>query len=452
MSHFRTCDRATPYLLPPSLDEWLPEDHLARFVVEIVDQLDLSNMTRAYRGTGGSAAYHPAMLLSLLIYGYATGTYSSRRIETATYDSLAFRYIAANSHPDHDTLCTFRKRFLTQIESLFVQVLVIAKAMKLVKLGTVALDGTKLHANASRHSALSYGHAEKLEAQLLAEVKALLARAESADTEPLPEGLDIPEELARREARLQAIAQAKAEIEARAAERYAAEQAEYEAKLKAREDEENRTGKKTRGKPPTPPVDGPDAKDQVNLTDADSRIMPAPGGGFEQSYNAQAAVDTDTMLVLAPGLTQAANDKQQLVPMLEALGELPEELGSVTELLADAGYFSEANVTACVEAAIEPLLAVGRESHHLPWQERFAEPPLPLEPGDALAQMKHRLKTRAGRARYGLRKQTVEPVFGIIKSVMGFRQFLLRGLEAARGEWSLVVMAWNVRRMAVLRA
>jgi transposase len=451
MSHFRSCDRATPYLLPPSVDEWLPENHLARFVVEVVEQLDLSSMTRAYRGTG-SAAYHPAMLLALLIYGYASGTYSSRRIEAATYDSLAFRYIAANSHPDHDTLCTFRKRFLSEIESLFVQVLVIAKAMTLVKLGTVALDGTKLHANASRHSALSYGHAQKLEAQLLAEVKELLARAESADTEALPEGLDIPQELARREARLQAIAQAKAEIEARAGERYAREQAEYEAKLKAREDEEQRTGNKPRGRPPKPPVDGPDGKDQVNLTDADSRIMPAPGGGFEQSYNAQAAVDTDTMLVLAPGLTQAPNDHQQLTSVLEALRALPEEFGTVTELLADAGYFSEANVAACVEAGVEPLLAPGRESHHLPWQQRFGEPPLPLEPGDALEQMKHRLKTQAGRALYALRKQSVEPVFGIIKSVMGFRQFLLRGFEAARGEWSLVTMAWNIRRMAVLRA
>ena len=430
MSHFRTCDRATPYLLPPSVDDWLPEDHLARFVVDIVDQLDLSKMTRAYRGSG-SPAYHPAMVLSLLIYGYATGTYSSRRIEAATYDSLAFRYIGANCHPDHDTLCTFRKRFLGDIESLFVQVLLIAKAMKLVKLGTVALDGTKLHANASRHKALSYGHAEKLEAQLLAEVKDLLMRAERADNEALPEGLDIPEELARREARLQAIALAKAEIEARAA---------------------KRTGKKPGGRPPTPPVQGPQSKDQVNLTDADSRIMAAPGGGFEQSYNAQAAVDTDTMLVLATGLTQAGNDKQQLTPMLKALGELPDDLGAITHLLADAGYYSEANVNACIDADIEPLLAPGRESHHLSWQQRCAEPPPLEEPADALTQMKHLLKTQDGRKLYGLRKQTVEPVFGIIKSGMRFRQFLLRGLAAVRGEWSLVAMAWNIRRMAVLRA
>ena len=224
MNHFRECDRDTAFLLPPSVDEWLPEEHLARFVVDIVDQLDLSGLTRQYRGAG-SAAYHPSMLVALLLYGYATGTYASRRIEQASYESLAFRYIAANTHPDHDTLCTFRKRFLKELGALFVQVLSIAQEMDLVKLGTVALDGTKVHANASRHSALSYGHAEKLEAQLQAEVKELLARAEAADAEPLLEGLNIPEELARREARLQAIKHAKAEIEARAAERFAHEQA-----------------------------------------------------------------------------------------------------------------------------------------------------------------------------------------------------------------------------------
>ncbi|MGH8656742.1 MAG: IS1182 family transposase [Gammaproteobacteria bacterium] len=446
MSHFRRCDRDTPYLLPPSVDEWLPKDHLARFVVDIVEQLDLSALTRHYRGAG-SAAYHPAMLVALLMYGYATGTYSSRRIEQATYESLAFRYIAANTHPDHDTLCAFRTRFLRDIEPLFVQVLCIAQQMKLLKLGTVALDGTKLHANASRHSALSYGHAEKIEAQLAAEVKELLARAEAADAEPLPEGLNIPEELARREARLKAIGEAKAAIEARAAERFAHEQAEYEAKRKAQQEREE-----PRGGPPTPPTSGPRAEDQINLTDPDSRIMPAPGGAFEQSYNAQAAVDTHTMLVVATELTQAANDKQQVVPMLGTLAELPEDLGKVTELLADAGYFSEANVIACVDESIEPLFATGRESHYRPWQERFREPP-PLAPeANAVQRMRHRLKTRAGRVLYGKRKQTVEPVFGIIKAVMRFRQFLLRGLEAVRGEWSLVTMAWNIRRMAALVA
>ena len=214
MTRFLTVNRGTAYLLPPSVEDWLPEDHLARFVVDIVDQLDLSALTRQYRGSG-SAAYHPALMLGLLVYGYACGVYSSRRIEAATYDSIAFRYIAANTHPDHDSLCAFRKRFLKEIEALFVQVLSIARQMKLLKLGTIALDGTKIHANASRHSALSYGHAQKIEAQLQAEVQELLARAEAADQQPLPEGLSIPQELARREERLEAIRQAKAQIQAR---------------------------------------------------------------------------------------------------------------------------------------------------------------------------------------------------------------------------------------------
>ena len=450
MSHFRQGDRDTAFLLPPSVDEWLPTDHLARFIVEIVEQLNLAALTREYRGAG-SAAYHPERLLALLIYGYATGTFGSRRIEQATDDSLALRYIAANSHPDHATLCTFRQRFLPEIERLFVEVLGIAKQMKRLKLGTIALDGTKIHANASRHSALSYGHAQKIEAQLQAEVRALLARAATADAEPLPEGLNIPEALARREGRLQAIRDAKAEIEVRAAARFATEQAAYEVKVTAREAQEKATGKQPRGKPPLPPSAGPRATDQVNLTDPESRVMPVAGGGFEQCYNAQAAVDTDTMLVVATALTQAANDKQQISPMVAVLTALPTAVGTVDTLLADNGYFSAANVTTCLAAGLAPLLAAGRESHHLPWQDRFTEPaPLAAE-ANAVQRMKHHLKTRAGRAQYGLRKHTVEPVFGIIKAVIRFRQFLLRGLEAVRGEWSLVTMAWNIRRMAVLR-
>jgi transposase len=449
MSNFRPVDRATLFLLPPSIEDWLPKDHLARFVVDIVDQLDLSALTWQYRGTG-SAAYHPTVMLSLLIYGYATGVYSSRRIEVATYESIAFRYIAANQQPDHDSLCTFRKRFLKEIEALFVQVLCIARQMKLLKLGAIALDGTKIHANASRHSALSHGHAQKIEAQLEAEVKQLLARAEAADQELLPEGLSIPEELLRREERLAAIRQAKAQIEAGAAERDAREKADFDAKLKAREEKTTRTGKKPGGKPPAPPRPGVRPSDQVNLTDADSRIMPATGKGFEQSYNAQAAVDTQSMLVVATDIAQVATDKQQLEPMLDVLAGLPEALGRVEQLLADNGYFSAANVERCVAAKIEPLLAAGRDGHHPHWQDRFTEPPPLLEPAGAVDRMKHRLKTVQGRKRYGLRKQTVEPVFGIIKSVMRFRQFLLRGLASVRGEWALVTMAWNIKRMAVM--
>ena len=451
MTRFVTVNRDTAYLLPPSVDDWLPKDHLARFVVEIVDQLDLSELTRQYRGSG-SDAYHPSVMLGLFIYGYATSVYSSRRIEAATYESVAFRYIAANEQPDHDSLCTFRKRFLKEIEALFVQVLCIARQMKLLKLGTISLDGTKIHANASRHSALSYGHAQKIEAQLQAEVKELLARAEAADQEPLPEGLSIPEELSRREERLAAIRQVKEQIEARAAERDAQEKAEFEAKIIAREDKTARTGKKPGGKPPAPPSSGVRPTDQINLTDADSRIMPAKGKGFEQSYNAQAAVDTESMLIVATTMAQVATDKQQVEPMLKVITQLPEELGSVENLLTDNGYFSAANVEHCLQANIEPLLAAGRDKHHPHWEDRFTEPAPLTEPASGVDRMKHRLKTIQGRKLFGLRKQTVEPVFGIIKSVMGFRQFLLRGLDAVQGEWNLVTMAWNIKRMAVLAA
>lgn len=449
MSNFRLIDRDTDFLLPPSVDEWLPQRHLARFVVEVVEQLDVSSMSGAYRGSG-SAAYHPATLLGLMIYGYATGVFSSRKLERATYDSVAFRFIAANQHPDHDTLAAFRKRFLREIEGLFVTVLKLAEQMGMLKLGTVALDGTKLHANASRHSALSYGHAQKIEAQLRREVQELLTLAEQADQADVADELSIPEELERRETRLEQIAAAKAEIEARAARRHSEEQAEYEAKLAAREDKARRTGKKPRGKPPTPPAVGPRPTDQVNLTDPESRIMKT-GQGFEQCYNAQAAVDTRTMLVVRPGLTQAGNDKRQVEPILERLSELPDTLGRVDTLLADTGYCSERNVELTRDAHIEPLIAVGRESHHPSWQDRFTEPP-PLK-GDASAieTMAHRLKTREGRTLYALRKQTVEPVFGIIKSAIGFRQFLLRGMENASGEWSLMTMSWNIKRMFALQ-
>jgi transposase len=449
MTRFVAVNREVGYLLPPSVEDWLPKDHLARFVVDIVDQLDLSALTRQYRGAG-SAAYHPSVMLGLLIYGYATGVYSSRRIEAATYESIAFRYIAANEQPDHDSLCAFRKRLLKEIEVLFVQVLCIARQMKLLKLGAIALDGTKIHANASRHSALSYGHAQKIEAQLEAEVKAVLARAEAADQEPLPEGLSLPAELARREERLAAIRQAKAQIEAGAAARDAQEKADFDGKMKAREEKAARSGKKPGGKPPAPPTPGVRPTDQINLTDADSRIMPATGKGFEQSYNCQAAVDCESMRVVATDLAQVATDKQQLEPMLEVLARLPEALGRVAQLLADNGYFSAANVATCVAAEIEPLLAAGRDPHHPHWEDRFTEPPPLAEPASVVDRMKHRLKTRAGRKLYGLRKQTVEPVFGIIKSVMRFRQFLLRGLASVRGEWSLVTMAWNIKRMAVM--
>jgi transposase len=311
MSHFRAIDRKTAYLLPPSVEEWLPEDHLGRFIVEVVDGLDLSRLDQAYGGRG-SAAYHPALLLCLLVYGYATGVFSSRKIERATFDSVAFRFIAAGSHPDHDTLAMFRRRFLDELTGIFVQVLELAQEMSLLKLGAISLEGTKVHANASRHSALSHGHIEKIEAHLKAEVQELLALAEQADRAEVPDGMSLPAEIKCREDRLAVMAEAKAKIAARAQERFECEQAAYAAKMAQREAKAKKTGRKPGGRPPQPPLPGIQATDPINLTDEESRIMPVSGGGFEQAYNAQAAVDTGSMLVVVAAVTQAANDKEQV--------------------------------------------------------------------------------------------------------------------------------------------
>jgi transposase len=283
MRNFRPTDRRTGYLMPPSVEDWLPQRHLARFVVDVVDSLDLRAMSGAYRGSG-SASYHPAVLLSLLVYGYATGVFSSRKLERATYDSVAFRFIAANDHPDHDTIAVFRRRFLKEIEALFVEVLKLAHDLGVLRMGTVALDGSKIHANASRHSALSYEHAGEIEKQLTAEVAELLAKAEAADQADVPDGMSIPEELARRETRLEKIAEARATIEARAKERFKREQAEYQAKLAVREARAEATGKKPGGRRLRPPVEAPLPTDQINLSDEDSRIIAVAGGGFEQCY------------------------------------------------------------------------------------------------------------------------------------------------------------------------
>jgi len=429
------------------MEDWLAEDHLARFIVEAVERMDLSAFCSQYAGRG-TRAYHPEMLLALLIYAYATGVFSSRRIEQATYDSVPFRYISANTHPDHDTLATFRRRFLNEFADIFLQVLELAQQMRLLKLGQVCVDGSKIHANASKHSALSYGHIDTQRARLQEEIKQIMALAEGADQTPLPEGLKLPEELKRRQERLATMDAAKAEIERRAQERYAREKADYDAKMKQRQDQEQSTGKKPRGKAPKAPDPTPRAEDQVNLTDSESRIMKSAGGGFEQSYNAQAAVDQESYLVVAAYVTQAANDKQQIEPMLEQLQSLPEPLGRVTHLVADAGYCSATNIAACETASIEPYIAVGKEAKTLGVLERFAAPEALPEGANTLQKMQHKLKTQAGRALYAVRKCTVEPVFGIIKSVMGFRQFSMRGLEKAEGEWRLVCLAWNLKRMA----
>ncbi len=445
MKQFVASNRNQPFLMPPSIEDWLPQKHLARFVVEIVQELDLSNIYKHYSGQGKDA-YDPKAMLSLLFYGYATHTFSSRKIERATYDSVAFRYIAANTHPDHDTIATFRKRFLPQIEDLFVQILMFAKETGVLKVGKVSLDGTKVKANASKHKALSYGHIKKLEAQLKAEVQTLLTKAAQADNTVNDDGMDIPEEIERREDRLHAIAQAKQKIEERSKVRYEKEHKLYKEKMKKRKDKEELTGKKPRGKVPKEPTNEVKDKDQVNLTDEESRIMKTSGGGFEQCYNAQASADHESRLIIQNHVTQNGNDKLEITPAIKWY-EIHPELKPSVALNADAGYFSEENVKLCVKHDITPYISFGKEQHNQPLEERFKEAdPLPDNPTD-IERMKHRLQTKKGKSIYAERKSVIEPIFGIIKHIMGFRQFMLRGFKKVQGEWNLVCMAYNLKRL-----
>lgn len=491
MSKFRVIDNNAVFQQVLDEDECLAQGHLARFILGAVQQMDLSAFEDAYVGSG-SKPYAPATFLALFIYGYINRTFSSRKIEAATRDSIAFRFLAGNTHPDHSSLAQFRRCFQGLFKDIFKQVLVLACEMGLTKTAIVAGDGTKIHANASKHSALSYAHALKLEAQLDKEIDGLLTEAAKAehDNQQLPMGLNVQNEVDLRRDLLSTIAKAKAEIERRAKQRDVYEGAQYEQKManyhakvaqqkaqretwdaatvqkaakraaaQARKDAQAKaqaalTGTvmpKKKSAMPQEPVTGPRPDDQVNLTDKESRIMPVSGGGFEQCYNAQAVVLAESMLVVAAFVTQATNDKQQVTPMLQALSERPQCLPAVEAIALDAGYFSEANVNHCCAAGIEPLIAASREHHHPAPMERFTEPP-PL-PDDAtrLEKMAHKLKTLTGKKVYALRKQTVEPVFGIIKSVLDFRQFSMRGLAAADNEWNMVCLAWNLKRMAVLR-
>jgi len=422
---------------------------LARFVVELVETLDTSELEDAYAGVG-SKAMPPKMMLSLLFYSYAVGIFSSRKIETATYELIPVLFITGGEHPDHDTINTFRKRFLDKLKPLFLEILMIAHGMGLLKLGDVSLDGTKIKANASKHKAMSWAYANKLEAQLKAEVEELLQRAEAESGKS--NGLDIPSELARREERLAKIAEAKAEIERRAAERYAHEQAEYEAKMKVRETKEQARGRKLGGKQPKAPEPGPKATDQVNFTDEESRIMPVSGGSFEQAYNAQSSVDMNSRMIIGQHVSQNPNDKQEIEPALDALDELPEELGKINRMATDSGYTSESNAKKLEAKDIEGYMAGSRQNHNPTLAERCAPAPEAPENPDTMTAMQHRMKTAEGKAFYARRKSTVEPVFGIIKEVMGFRRFMLRGFKAVQGEWLLVCIAFNAKRLCALSA
>lgn len=429
-----------PLALAPDIRKWLPPDHLALFISDVVDALDLMEITEEYLHLqGGHPAYHPAMMLKLLFYGYCVGIRSSRRIEQKTYEDVAFRVLSCDSHPDHSRISDFRRRHLRAISRLFVQVLGICKEAGLVKLGYVALDGTKIKANASKRKAMSYSRMVKREQELSREVGKLLAEAEALDEREDKKygknkrGDELPQELRFKEKRLEKIREAKRALE---------EEACREAKERRAKDD----------KPPTegasgPPTGGdvkPEPKKQRNFTDPDSRIMrDSATKAFEQAYNAQAGVDCDSQVIVAADVTRQANDKQQLVPMLE---QIEENLGEIPDrVLADPGYFSEENVESVVCGFMEPFVPRDRTKH--------SDPPEPSPRGriphdmSVVDRMLRKLKTKAGKAIYSKRKETIEPVFGQIKEARGIRSFLLRGLEHVKGEWNLICLSHNILKL-----
>jgi len=445
---FKTVDYEAALHQTVTVEECLSTNHLARFIVSIIAQLDLSRIYARYAPVGGEPI-DPKVLLGLLLYGYATGVFSSRKIEKATYESIPFRFLAGGLHPDHDTIAHFRKTFLADLKALFVQVLLVAQEAGALNLGNVSLDGSKLHADASKSHAVSYKRLLELESELRQEVDELFALSEQLEQSDLPAGLDIADEIAFREGRLVNLAQAQRVLETRAQERYAAEQAEYEAKLREREEKAQQTGRKPGGRPPEPPTPGPRDQDQYNFTDPDSRIMKnSTNKGVDQHYNTQVAVDQDSFLIVANTLSNHPNDKGEAIPTLDAI---PAEVGKPTAGALDNGYFSAHTIAQMEARGIDPYIATGREPHHHNWRAYFAEQPAPPPPdASPIEKMAYKLQTDIGQAIYRLRKSTVEPVIGIIKEVLGFRQFSLRGLAAAAGEWCLVCLAFNLKRLQVL--
>jgi len=442
-------DHNTPLLLPPDLRDWIPKGHMVHFVMDAVDVLDLSAAKINERGTG-SAQYPPATMLSLLIYSYATGTFSSRKIEALTYDSVPVRLLTADTHPDHDSICKFRRENKDLLSSCFHQILELAATAKILKVGelTVSVDGTKILANASKHSAMSHDHLEKQMKLAQDQITELLAKAEEADAVPLQDGLSIPEEIQRREDRLATLRKAKKVMEERAEERLIKEQAEYEAKRAAREEKERTTGRKPGGKKPKAPEAGPRPKDQYNFTDPESRIMKT-SEGFQQCYNVQAAVDAETMLIIGGYVSTAPNDKEQLGVIV---GAISPAVGAPVNILADNGYYSAQAVTGVENDGEGPTVyAALKRNHHgrsVADLEEKGDPPAPHLPGAGIAEiMAHRLESAVGKALYKLRKETVEPFFGIVKEVLGFRRFSMRGEEKVNIEWDLVSLSANVKRL-----
>jgi transposase len=454
-ARFVNIDRQTPMFLPCDLRDWVPAGHVVHFILDAVEQIPTGHFHVNERGSG-SEQYPPTMMLALLIYCYATGRFGSRTIEAATYSDVAVRYLCANHHPDHASLCEFRVTNEAAFRAAFTTVLQLAHHLRLTKVGTVSVDGTKIQANASKHAAVSYQRSGEMIEQLELEVKELMERAEQAEVKEAKETLDIPAELARREKRVGALKQARQVIEQRAKEMAAAQQEEYKAK-QAKRQAQREAGQKPRGAEPTPPSETPDPKAQYNFTDPESRIMKAGSGQhFEQAYNAQAAVD-EQMLIVGERVSVAPNDKEELAPTVAAISPVVAE--EVKAVLVDSGFYSEAAVAAVEQrpeggpTGVKVYAAVEKHCHHKTVADLLPQPE-PAAPGpeaSAKEVMAHRLKTQTGKALYKLRKQTVEPVFGIIKEVMGFRRFLLRGREKVSLEWTLVCVSYNLKRMFVLR-
>jgi transposase len=447
MSNFVDCAREQPFLLPPDLRDWIPEDDLAHFVIEAVERVEMSAFKVNDRGTG-SAQYHPRMMLALLIYCYANGLFSSRRIERATHRDIGVRYVAANRHPDHDTIATFRRANFQAVAESFLQVLLLAKELKLVKLGVVSVDGSKLDANASKHRSVTYRRAGELVDQLKLEIADLLGRAEAADAGLEADPQALPKEIARLAALRAKLDAARQRLEAQAKARAEAERADHEAKVAARA---SRTGR-TKGKHPKPPDDTPRPEEQSNLSDPDSRLMrKSRQHEYRQAYNVQAVVDAGgSQLILGVRVSQCASDRNELVANVAAV---PPELGRPETALADSGYAHGGEVERLAERGIEVLVATGaadRRRRH-DFRPLEAQPP-PKEPkAEWLQAMAEKLASEAGRALYKLRQQTVEPVFGIIKAVLGFTRFFLRGRGKVAGEWRLVALAYNCKRLHKLQ-
>lgn len=459
MSSFRPYDLDQPYLLPLNLREWLPEKHLALFVNDVVDEMDLTAILRTYQRVDrrGNAAYHPAMMVKLLVYGYCTGRFSSRKIEKACWEDVPFRVLSGNQQPDHDSIAEFRKRHLKSLAGLFIQVLNLCQQAGLVKLGHVAVDGSKVKANASKHKAMSYDRLVKAEDELKKQVEALLKEAERVDAEEDAlygkgnRGDELPEELRTRAGRLKKIREAKAALEAEAKAKAEAEATKARQRIEERERQEKETGRKIGGNPPKVPDPEnavPEPKAQKNFTDPESRIMlDGATKSFQQSYNAQIAVDDANQIVVAAMITQDATDTHQLVTVLTHVEANTGKLPHIAT--ADNGYRCAAALTEERLMTVDLYIAPGRERSDSPKSEG-ARPQEPVEiskPRTPFEEMKGKVRSEAGRAIYRRRKAIVEPVFGQMKQARGFRQFLLRGLENVSAEWNLVALTHNLLKL-----